>query len=424
MNNKDVEHALAVTTLAGVTGSVPPALEARVLGRSGSRYAADLAARAEQVRDGVAGRRVLVIGGGGSIGSSAVALVADLQPRCLHVVDISENYLAELVRDLRGRPQGLNVRDFRALPLDYGSHIMHRFLAEMTDRYDLVLNFAALKHVRSEKDTFSLLQMLDTNVIRHVRFKRWLQQFGHGRLYFAVSTDKAAHPTSLMGASKRFMEDVVFDVARRNGDHATSARFANVAFSNGSLLQAMLTRLAKCQPLAVPRATRRYFVSQREGGEICLIAATIAPNNHIVYPLLDPKRELVLLEDVASAVLEWAGLRPEYHDDEHSARHAVAAAHARGAWPVLLTPLDTSGEKPYEEFIGEGEQAVSMGLIGLGAIRHEATGALSDGLFERIERLIDDPLLVASKQDIVDALQAAIPGFVHRETGKNLDQRL
>jgi FlaA1/EpsC-like NDP-sugar epimerase len=260
--------------------------------------------------------------------------------------------------------------------------------------------------------------------VRHVRFKRWLKEYGHGQRYFAVSTDKAANPTSLMGASKRLMEDVVFEAARRDGDSATSARFANVAFSNGSLLQAMLVRLAKRQPLAAPCETRRYFVSQREAGDICLAAALLAPAEHIVFPELDPRRELVLLEEVVKAVLDWAGLKPAYFEDEDAARASVPSVAARGEWPVLLTPLDTSGEKPYEEFVGAGEQAITLEFSGLGAIRHLSSHALDDGLFDVLQRLIDEPDTAASKEDIVTALRNTIPGFAHRETGKNLDQRL
>lgn len=412
-----------IEALRGNPDVVPGELEQRILGRRGSRYASMLESRAEALRDAVADCRILVVGGAGSIGSSTVGLLADLAPRSLHVVDISENYLAELVRDLRSRPQGLRIDDFRALPLDYGSTIMQRFLAD-SDRYDIVLNFAALKHVRSEKDVYSLLQMLDTNVVKHVRFKEWLRDYGHGRRYFAVSTDKAANPTSLMGASKRLMEDVVFEAARTVDGGATSARFANVAFSNGSLLQAMLVRMAKRQPLAVPRETRRYFVSQREAGEICLAATLLAPAEHIVFPDLDPSTELVLLEDVVRAVLEWAGLRPEYHEDETEARCAVESASLRGAWPVLLTSLDTSGEKAYEEFVGAGEKPLRIDIPGLAGLRHVASGASIDTLIDRLAHMIQRLDAAATKREIVEAMAAAIPGFAHRETGKSLDQRL
>lgn len=405
------------------SGAVPRELEARVLSRDESRFATDFARARPQLDQALRGRRLLVVGGAGSIGSATVALLADFAPACLHVADLSENYLAELVRDLRGREQGLLVDDFRALPLDYGSPIMRRFLAEAAP-YDAVLNFAALKHVRSEKDAFSLLQMLDTNVVRHVRFKRWLEEYGHGARYFAVSTDKAANPTSLMGASKRLMEDVVFDVAVPANGAATSARFANVAFSNGSLLQGFLVRLAKGQPLAAPKDTRRYFVSQRESGEICTLAALAAPAGHVVYPKLDPEKQLVLLEHVAIAVLEWAGFEPEYHDDEQRARAAVNEARARGRWPLLLTPLDTSGEKPYEEFLAEGETNVEIGFDSLAALRHVLGRGAELGTFDRLAALIEEPGRTVAKAEIVELLAAAIPGLSHRETGRSLDQRL
>jgi FlaA1/EpsC-like NDP-sugar epimerase len=405
------------------TGVVPAELEARVLARPTSRFSSDLQRFETELSAAVEARRVLVVGGAGSIGSSTVALLADLAPACLHVVDTSENYLAELVRDLRGRPHGLALDDFRTLPLDYGSLIMRRFLAEAAP-YELVLNFAALKHVRSEKDVFSLLQMLDTNVVRHVRFKQWLAEFGHAQRYFAVSTDKAANPTSLMGASKRLMEDVVFDVAVRPGAVATSARFANVAFSNGSLLQGFLVRLAKQQPLAVPRDTRRYFVSQRESGEICLLAALIAEGEHVVYPKLNPEAELIPLEQVAVAVLDWAGFTPEFFEDEPSARLAAQHALSSKRWPLLRTPLDTSGEKPYEEFVAEGEVSVEIGFDTLAAVRHAPGRAVELGLYDRLASYLDQAERTVTKAEIVELIAAAVPGFQHRETGRNLDQRL
>src|SRR5262249_1792021 len=183
-------------------------------------------------------------------------LALDYRPAAVHVIDQNENYLAELVRELRGRPRGLADVDFQTLPLDYGSPVMARLLRD-SPPYDVVLNFAALKHVRSEKDVYSVLQMLDTNIVRHNHFKPWLADHGPGATYFAVSTDKAANPVSLMGASKRLMEDLIFSAATEHSRSTTSARFANVAFSNGSLLQGFVYRLAKRQPIAVPRDTQR-----------------------------------------------------------------------------------------------------------------------------------------------------------------------
>jgi len=398
-------------------------LDQAVLQRDTSHFRADILNRKEALAEAVTGKRVLVVGGGGTIGSATTMLVADLAPACLHVVDQSENYLAELVRDLRGRPGGLEVANFRTLPLDYGSPVMGRLLADEKP-YELVMNFAALKHVRSEKDVYSLLQMIDTNVVRHVRFRRWLNQGGHGRRYFAVSTDKAANPTSLMGASKRMMEDVVFAPELAGAGVQTTARFANVAFSNGSLLQGFLVRLAKMQPLAVPQDTRRYFVSQVESGEICLLSAALGRAGNVLFPRLDPVSELQLLQDVATRMLRLHGYEPEIFEDEARAREAVAGLAREKRWPLLLTPLDTSGEKPYEEFVGVGEHLVESGLDTLAAVRHVSTGSLDGDVIAMLEDAVgrvDGPV---DKKAIVDAIQRVIPGFSHRETGKTLDDRL
>ncbi|MGI4768864.1 MAG: polysaccharide biosynthesis protein [Janthinobacterium lividum] len=372
----------------------------------------------------IRGKRILVVGGGGSIGGVTTRLISDFEPAALHVVDQSENYLAELVRDLRGRPSGLSAAiDFRAIPIDYGSTIMQRMLAEARP-YDAVLNFAALKHVRSEKDVYSVLQMLDTNVVKHLRFKRWLAEGGHDACYFAVSTDKAANPTSLMGASKRLMEDLVFEVAADRSRSVTSARFANVAFSNGSLLQGFQRRLERLQPLAAPRDTRRYFISHQEAGELCMLATFVAPTGHVVFPKMDPRTELQPLDDIAARFLAAQGYAPEVFDDESEARAAMAHAVARARWPLLLTPLDTSGEKPYEEFVGEGEALTDVGLATLMAVPHRPTRAMAEGLFDVITRLVDDPGAEIEKAGIVAAIQSALSNFNHRESGKNLDQRL
>lgn len=399
------------------------ALDRLVLGRAQSQFLPDVVQNDAALRDVVQGARILVVGGGGTIGSATTALISRFSPAALHVVDQSENYLAELVRDVRGRPEGLTVADFRTLPLDYGAPIMGRFLAEAKP-YDIVLNFAALKHVRSEKDVYSLLQMIDTNVVRHIRFKRWLQDHGHARRYFAVSTDKAANPTSLMGASKRLMEDIVFDIAVSEGGIATSARFANVAFSNGSLLQGFMYRLSKGQPLAVPRDTRRYFVSRAESGEICTLASLLGGHDQVLFPLLDPVSQLQPLEEVAQRVLMQLGLEAVPFDDEEAARAALPSLAAGKRWPLLLTPLDTSGEKPYEEFVGHGERVLESGLQTLGAIEHMPSAALAGGVITMLEDAVSRVDGDLDKPAIVAAIQSAIPGFSHRETGRNLDQRL
>src|SRR5580704_5847754 len=373
-----------------IAGTDTAELTSIVTGRTNSLFASDLEASRDRVLAKVRGRRILVIGGGGSIGAATVRIILDYQPSALHIVDHNENYLAELVRELRGRSAGIPDIDFRALPLDYGGPVMERFLAE-SPPYDVVLNFAALKHVRSEKDIYSVLQMFDTNVVRHLRFKRWLADHRHGATYFAVSTDKAANPVSLMGASKRRMEDLIFDIAAASSQSTTSARFANVAFSNGSLLQGFGYRLAKRQPLAVPRDTRRYFISHQEAGELCLLEACRVPDGHIAVPRVDATLQLQLLEDIACACLDYWGLSVERYVDEAQARNDVERLAREGRWPLLLTPLDTGGEKPFEEFVGAGESATECGLGSIAALRHIPSGAATQKLFDDIASWVNEP---------------------------------
>jgi FlaA1/EpsC-like NDP-sugar epimerase len=391
--------------------------------RKQSFFWSDLNAYSADILAKLRGRRVLVIGGGGSIGSATTRLLVDYAPSVVHVIDQNENYLVELVRYLRGRPLGLGNVDFRTLPIDYGSPIMERFLREAERPYEIVLNFAALKHVRSEKDIYSVLQMLDTNLVRHARFKHWLSKYGHGQVYFAVSTDKAANPTSVMGASKRLMEDLTFGLDTAQAQATTSARFANVSFSNGSLLDGFLRRLAARQPLAAPRDTRRYFISQTEAGELCLIAALLAPDKHVAFPNLNPSEELQSLESIAVRVLEHFGLTPQFYEDEESARRDLERIAHTGRWPLLLTPLDTSGEKSYEEFVGEGETAVDIGMKAIRAFCHVPSQAMDSKLFDRMAVLIDDAHRPVNMSRIVEEISQGLTSFCHVDTGKNLDQR-
>ena len=398
-------------------------LDRVVVGRATSFVAADFVAARPRIAAALDGTRVLVIGGGGSIGAATVQLLSTFRPAALHVIDLSENYLAELVRNLRSRPEGLSVDDFRTLPLDYGSPLMRGFL-QATEPYDVVLNFAALKHVRSEKDVYSLLQMIDTNVVRQARFKRWLEEYRHPCSYFAVSTDKAANPTSVMGASKRLMEDVIFALRIGENRPNTSSRFANVAFSNGSLLAAFLQRLARRQPLAAPRGTSRYFVTQEEAAEICLLAALAIPDGVVLIPRLDPRSQSHELSAIAERVLHVHGLRAVPYDDETAARHDVEQLALQGAWPLLLTPLDTSGEKQYEEFVGRSVTTEELGFATMLGIRHRPGSADLGPVLEALERMVTDPAVSLRKQDVVALIARAVPHFQHFETGRNLDQRL
>jgi FlaA1/EpsC-like NDP-sugar epimerase len=407
-----------------------PPLHSIATGRQDSLLAEDMALMRDKLQAAIAGKRILAIGAAGSIGSSTVVELANFVPAALHVVDQNENALAELVRQLRSSPQPFPVADFRTLPIDYGSAACRLFLRSQP-AYDLVLNFAALKHVRSEKDPFSTLQMFETNLLKQARLMGWLAEAGFAGRIFSVSTDKAANPSSMMGATKRVMEHVLFNsgVARSLPGPKSSARFANVAFSNGSLLQGFENRFARGEPLAAPRDTRRYFVSMAEAGQLCTIASVVAPAGTIVIPKLDPEQHLVRLEDIATRFLQRQGFEPALYDDERAACSNIAAERSRGRWPLLLTALDTAGEKPYEEFIAHGEEDFEFGLPNLKAVRYRAAdAAMIDTVLDAVSRHVKAglggrPLDKEALKDIIALVEPAFLG-THRESASNLDQRL
>jgi FlaA1/EpsC-like NDP-sugar epimerase len=395
--------------------------------RAGSMFAADIASRSADLWERLSRCRVLVVGGAGSIGGATVRELASIPASALHIVDQNENALAELVRDLRSRPEPMRAADLRTLPLDFGAPVMRRFLEEQP-AYDVVLNFAALKHVRSEKDLPSLLQMLDTNVVKAARMLRWLGESGFCGRYFCVSTDKAANPVNLMGATKRLMEHVTFSAGELYGLPVStgSARFANVAFSSGSLLESFLHRLARHQPLAVPAGTRRFFVSLQESAHICILAAICGADRQVVIPRLAAANDLQLLEEIVVRVLAMHGLEPAWYDDEDMAKASVQAERSRGRYPVLVTPLNTSGEKEYEEFVADGETTVEIGMEALLAIAHRTppTGSLQEAL-SRIEATVLDTSPVGSsvsRATLIDLIRQVVPELRHRDTGRSLDE--
>ncbi len=393
--------------------------------RDADFFQPDIDSRRAELLEKIGGKSFLIIGGAGSIGSNTIKALAPFRPAAIHIVDQNENNLAELVRDLRNSGLDSSIQ-LRALPIDFGSPIMRRFLREEKIRCDYVLNFAALKHVRSEKDSYSLLQMIDTNLLKQKRVLEWLAADNVSKNYFCVSTDKAANPVNLMGASKRLMELMAFGCRPASDLRVTSARFANVAFSDGSLLYSFQRRLEKQQPLAAPASTQRYFVSLRESGQICLLASILAPAQHIFIPRLDPKSDLHLLENIAAEFLKLHRLKPKTYSDENAASANVASDVARGEYPLLLTPLDTSGEKPYEEFIGVNERAIEVGLQSLLAIPfHASPESLShlEQFIQQLEAALDDPSAPFDKSGAIQSISKILPEFSHIETGRTLDDR-
>lgn len=403
-------------------------VDAIATGRDTSLFEGDMAALHGALRDRIAGRRVLATGAAGSIGAATVETLLRFEPAAVIVVDQNENALAELTRRLRSRPEGIGATDLRTLPLDYGAPVTTRLIAEEAP-FDLALHFAAIKHVRSEKDAYSLIQMIDTNVVKLTKLLKALGDVGFSGRFFAVSTDKAANPTSFMGATKRLMEHATFQIGAEAAPGATmtSARFANVAFSNGSLLQSWENRLMLAQPLAAPRETRRYFVSREESGQICAIAAVMAPAGAVVIPRLDPQKELTSLETVARRFLQRSGYVPALYEDEDAARAGLISDRAAGRWPLLLTPLDTAGEKPFEEFVAQDERAVEIGLSSLLAVERAPVDqeTLRD-VVRTLEALTLGDGTAGGRDEIKAMIGRVEPAFLqtHKDSLRHLDERL
>ncbi len=363
--------------------------------------------------------RFLVLGGAGTIGQAVIKEIFIHNPKKLHVVDISENNLVELVRDLRSE-YGYIDGDFQTFALDIGSPIYDAFI-EADGQYDYVLNLSALKHVRSEKDSFTLMRMVEVNILNTIKTIHQSKAKGVKK-YFCVSTDKAANPVNMMGASKRIME---LFLMRESKDIAIStARFANVAYSDGSLLHGFKMRMEKIQPIVAPNDVRRYFVSKEESGQLCLMSALMGENRDIFFPKLDPETHLVKFSDLAIEFVKSRGYEPYLCDSENEARELAKTLPPEGKWPCYFSQSDTTGEKEFEEFFTEGETLDLERFEFLGIVKSQLQ--YDDALLNRFLEQIDTLRRRGSwtKESLVELFYELLPEFRHLETGKYLDAKM
>ncbi len=390
-----------------------------LIGRERALFDGDIDAHEAELSARVAEGRFLVIGGAGSIGQAVAREIFKRKPRVLHVVDISENNMVELVRDIRST-LGYIEGDFRTFAIDCGS-VEFQALMRWSGGYDYVLNLSALKHVRSEKDPFTLMRMVDVNILNTIATIAQAQE-GGARKYFCVSTDKAANPVNMMGASKRIMEQFLM---RASLDLPIStARFANVAFSDGSLLHGFNQRFAKRQPFSAPNDVRRYFVTPQESGELCLMSCLLGENRDILFPKLSERLHLITFSEIAVRYLAALGYEAYPCASEEEARDGVEERIARKQWPCYFFASDTTGEKDFEEFFTPGETLDMARFESIGVIKNTAvfdSNAL-DAFLERIAALKARGWW--ERDELVDLFHAMLPDFGHKETGKYLDEKM
>ena len=388
--------------------------------RPSSMFEADIKANAERLTREIEGKSVCVIGGAGSIGSSFIKAVLRFRPGKLVVVDLNENGLAELTRDIRST-EGLFVpEEYRAYTLNFADPIFTRIFREERG-FDIVANFSAHKHVRSEKDRYSVQALIENNDIKAKRLMDLLCEFPP-RHFFCVSTDKAANPVNIMGASKRIMEDLV--MAYNDKFKVTTARFANVAFSNGSLPDGWIHRLQKKQPLAAPSDVKRYFVSPEESGQICMLACILGKGGEVFFPKLGEDQMLTFSSICDDFVKSEGFTKKECTSDEEAKHFAAQMGYDSDTYPVIYFKSDTTGEKAYEEFYVPGEKIDMQRFQALGVVEQTARHTMSevDGFFAQLEGIFqkDD----FTKAQVVEAIKGFIPNFEHEEKGKNLDQKM
>ncbi|MEN3813565.1 UDP-N-acetylglucosamine 4,6-dehydratase, partial [Chromobacterium piscinae] len=373
----------------------------------------------DQMKGLVEGSRFLVIGGAGSIGQAVTREIFKRSPSALHVVDISENNMVELVRDIRST-LGYITGDFRTFAIDCGSREFKALIAA-EGPYDYIFNLSALKHVRSEKDPFTLMRMVQVNIFNTLKTLAMARD-GSAKKYFCVSTDKAANPVNMMGASKRIME--MFLMRESLTQPISMARFANVAFSDGSLLHGFNQRFTKRQPISAPNDVRRYFVTPQESGELCLLSGLLGGNRDIFFPKLSKELHLITFSEIATRYLQALGFEPYECDSEEEARARTDELITKKRWPCYFFKSDTTGEKDFEEFFTDKEDLDMSRFGNVGIIHNPPTfdPEQLDTFAQGVSQLRAQGNW--SKEDFVGLFFHMLPDFAHKETGKYLDQRM
>ncbi|CZE49306.1 UDP-N-acetylglucosamine 4,6-dehydratase [Campylobacter geochelonis] len=390
-----------------------------LIGRQEELFVSDILKNEKELSKIVSNSSFLVIGGAGSIGQAVCKEIFKRNPKKLHIVDISENNLVEVVRDIRSS-SGYIDGDFRSFALDCGSLAFDVFFQAQSS-YDYVLNLSALKHVRSEKDPYTLMRMIDVNILNTE--KTMTQALDKGaKKYFCVSTDKAANPVNMMGASKRIMEFFLMRMSKKLP--VSTARFANVAFSDGSLLHGFNQRLQKRQPISAPKDIKRYFVTPKESGELCLMSCIFGDNRDIFFPKLDEKLNLTTFSDIAIKYLNSLNYEAYQCSSEDEARSRVDELVAQKKWPCYFFDSDTTGEKDFEEFYTDNEildmnRFESIGIIKNDAIYNEC---MLNIFLDKIAQMKNSKNW--TRHELVELFNKMIPNFNHKETGKFLDNRM
>lgn len=388
--------------------------------REQSMFLTDIEDNKEQLSRKITGKTVLVIGGAGSIGSSFIKAILPFKPATLVVVDTNENGLAELTRDLRSTKDMYVPKEYVPYPMNFASSVFEKMFRSRGG-FDIVANFSAHKHVRSEKDIYSVEALLQNNVLQAKKLLDLLAEIPPEE-YFCVSTDKAANPVNIMGASKRIMEDVIF--AYSDKFPVKTARFANVAFSNGSLPAGFIARLQKLQPISAPSDVKRYFVSPEESGQICMLSCMLGNNREIFFPRLE-EAQMMTFDKIATAFLKEHGYDVlECDSDEDAIEKAVELKNGSNKYPVHYSGSNTSGEKAYEEFYTDTEMVDMNRLKSLGVVtgKEIPDKAKVTALFDKLTAVFDKEN--TTKEEVVAIMADYLPNFEHIETGKSLDSKM